>query len=381
MATASQHSSDIAVVGGGIAGCATAYYAARSGARVTLFEKDPVASHASGFAFGGILTRGGLEAGHPLSGLASASDRLHGELRESLAAESGVDLEYRDKAAVFLALSEREAEAHQRTYRAMSGRTGLDVRWLGRGELSHIEARLGPSVLGGLYAGDALEVEPYKLTLGMWQSAERNGARLVNRAVTGFTRSGSRVTGVQTGNETHPAGAVVVATGPWSAGAGKWLGTEVPVTPLKGQILRLEAPGPPMEVSLWWGGDYASSKPDGHLWVGTTEEESGFDESPTPQARDQITASALSVLPYLRDARLVKQTACLRPLTADRLPIIGTVPGMDGAVVATGAGRSGIELGPALGYAAAQLALGRSVGFDISGLSLDRFFVPPGPSM
>lgn len=375
--------SDAVVVGGGIVGCAAAYYLARDGAKVTLFEKDSVAGHASGFAFGGILTRGGAGEGHPLNGLALAADRAHGELGQSLAEDSGVDPQYQHKAAVFLAMSEPEAESAKRAYRDyLRQRThATDLRWLGRSELSHIEARIGPSVVGGLYQGDALEVEPYKLTLGLWQAAERRGAKLVNRAVTGLTRSGSRVTGVQAGAEKFAAGSVIVAAGPWSGEAGKWLGIDIPVGPLKGQILRLQAPGPPMEVSFWWGGDYASSKPDGQLWVGTTEEHVGFNESPTAGARDKITDSAVRALPFLRDAHLVKQTACLRPLTADRLPIVSTVPGVDGAVVATGAGRNGIELGPAMGLAAAHLALGRKPAFDISRLALDRFYLPPGPSM
>jgi glycine oxidase len=379
-----RHIPDVAVIGGGIAGCAAAYYLTRLGAQVTLFEKDSVASHASGFAFGGILTRWDLDSGDPLSGLSALSDRLHGELSRELAAESGVDPQYVRKPAVFLALTEREAASYRSTYRALAAQANAgrsDARWLGHGELSHIEARISDRVLGGLYAGGALEVEPYKLTLGLWQSAERRGAKLVNREVTGITLSGHRAIGVEAGGDRHAAGAVVIANGPWAAEAGRWLGVPIPVTPLKGQILRLDAPGPAIEVSLWWGGDYVSSKPDGLVWAGTTEEHAGFDESPTPAARDRITKSLVSVLPYLAGAKLVKQTACLRPLSADRLPIIGPVPGVEGVFVATGAGRNGIELGPGIGRTAAQLAAGERPEADVSRLTLDRLLLPPGPSM
>ncbi len=367
---------DIIVIGGGIAGCAAAYYLSKEGASVALFEKDAVASHASGFAFGGILTRGGVGEGHPLHGLSIAADRLHSSLEKSLVDESGVDPEYVKRAAVFLAMSEADAQSSRAAYEQHLRSPAMgqaDLRWLGRGELSHVEARIGPKILGGLYDGEAHEVEPYKLTLGLWQAAERRGARLVNRAVTGITRTGGKVTGVQAGADKFSAGAVVIANGPWASEAGAWLGVPIPITPLKGQILRLQAPEPPMTVSFWWGGDYAASKPDGLLWAGTTEEYSGFDEGTTAAARDKITGSLVEALPYLRDARLVKQTACLRPLSADRLPIIGCVPGIDGAVVVTGAGRNGIELGPAMGRAAADIALGRTPDFDVSALGLDRF--------
>ncbi len=374
---------DVIIIGGGIVGCAAAYYLSRAGASVVLYEKDSVASHASGFAFGGILTAGGAGEGHPLDGLARTADKCHTSFEAALATESGIDPEYVHRAAVFVAMTDAEAESSRRTYgqHLRDRKFDQDVRWLAHGELSHLEARIGPEVRGGLYYGAALEVEPYKLTLGLWQAAEKRGARLVNRQVTGLLRSGSRVTGVQAGDHRESAGAVVIASGPWASEAGNWLGLHIPVFPLKGQILRLKAALPAMETSFWWGGNYCSTKSDGLVWVGTTEERAGFDESISTQARDAITSAAVRAFPYLRDAELVKQTACLRPITSDRLPVLGTVPGVDGAVIATGTGRNGIELGPAMGLAAAELALGRKPNFDISRLALDRLLLPPGPSM
>ena len=129
--------------------------------------------------------------------------------------------------------------------------------------------------------------------------------------------------------------------------------TSLPIAPLKGQIIRLRAPGPPILVSLSWGADYATTKQDGLVWTGSTEERVGFDDRPTPEGRDTVLESVLQVLPYLEDAELVQQTACLRPIAPDGLPILGALPGAEGAVVATGAGRNGIQLGPAMGRSAA----------------------------
>ena len=109
------------------------------------------------------------------------------------------------------------------------------------------------------------------------------------------------------------------------------------------------------------------------LWCGTTEERVGFDENPTDSARDGILASAKRVLPFLAEAEVVTQTACLRPVTADGLPVVGSLGDNSNIVVASGGGRNGIVLGPALGKVAADIALGVDSGIDAGFLSPSRF--------
>jgi glycine/D-amino acid oxidase-like deaminating enzyme len=128
-----------------------------------------------------------------------------------------------------------------------------------------------------------------------------------------------------------------------------------------------------VKVSLWWDTDYATTKEDGLLWVGTTEEEVGFDDHTTEAARDRIVGSAVGMLPYLEDAELVQQTACLRPMTPDKMPVIDGEAGPEGLVITTGGGRQGIALGPVMGIATAALAVGAESPVDISGFSLARF--------
>ena len=99
----------------------------------------------------------------------------------------------------------------------------------------------------------------------------------------------------------------------------------------------------------------------------------GFDETPTTQARDQITAALLKMLPPLEDAELVRQTACLRPLSSDRLPVLGPVPNWEGVYLATGGGRQGVVLGPAMGKVTADLVTKGKSPIPIDGLGLGRF--------
>ena len=358
----------IIVVGGGIVGCSAAYYLAGQGRSVTLIERDSIASHASGFAYGGLTPPAGTD--DPFDVLLAASSRLHTDLAEALAGETGIDTEFRHRDSVLLATSEAEAATMRAEGRAPEA---AGMRWLDGDELCRIEERIAPSVPGGLWVDGHHEVEPYKLTLALWQAAERRGATLRYGTVTGLLRRGGRVTGAVVGDEPLEADAVVIAAGPWTGDAAEWLGIDLPVSPLKGQILRLRAPGPPLAAALSWSGDYADSKSDGLVWSGTTEEPVGFDENPTPDGRDQITLSLLGVLPFMEDAELAEQTACLRPVVPDGMPVIGPAPGVEGAVLATAAGRKGIMLGPAMGQAAADLAVGRQPGTDISAFSPARF--------
>lgn len=365
----------VAIIGGGIAGCATAYYLTKDGHDVTLFERDSLASHASGFAQGGLkpVIRGERQIEY--QNLSDYSIGLHQDLAKVLMGD-GPKGEYTNllkKPSMAVTKDESEAAEMIRIYESYAGDKNFDVRWLGLGELSHIDARISTDVIGGLYFGFAFEVDPYKLTLSLWHAAEERGAELVNRNVTDIAVDGGRVSGVIADGELTGADAVVAAAGPWSAKMLAGVGVSVPVSPLKGQIVRLNAPDPPLKMSLWWDTDYATTKSDGLTWIGTTEEEVDFDDRTTDAARDRIIASAVGMLPYLEDAELVQQTACLRPMTPDKMPVIDANAGPEGLVISTGGGRQGIALGPGMGIATAALASGSESPIDVSGFSLSRF--------
>ena len=127
--------------------------------------------------------------------------------------------------------------------------------------------------------------------------------------------------------------------------------------PLKGQILRLENDAGPIKTSLYCSGSYVVTKPDGLTWAGTTEEEVGFDEETTPQARDSIMADLLRMAPALTDARLAHHTACLRPMSIDGMPIVGKAPGWENLYICTGAGRKGILWSTGMSFGLADLIL------------------------
>ena len=362
---------DAIVIGGGVSGCAAAYYLSSQGLSVALIEKDAIASHASGFAFGSLHTRfQPPNGGPPIEWFRAESIDLHHELAQTLPEETGSDYYFQEKAGLILAFDEGEV-AQLKPAGAASFLSDewpadrQDVRWLAYGELSHIEARISTDVIGALYLGGMTEVSPGGLTRALWTAAQQRGAKFINSDVSSIEITGGVVKGVKTSDGSVSGETAVLAAGPWCRAmlhqCESASHVNLPVAPLKGEILRYDlGDAPPMPVSLWWGQDYASSKPDGLLHVGATHSHAGFDETITDKGKADVGRSAERALPFLANRRVAQQTACLRPVTPDGLPIVGEVQGIDGLVVATGGGPIGIELGPAIGKLAAEIATGQS---------------------
>ena len=364
---------DVVIVGGGIAGVATAYFLGKEGAKSVLVERDSLGSHASGFAYGGLSGLSWVGDRSPVGALRAEGFRLHKQLAETLPEETGVNTEFRERPTLSLAFSEEEATAGRSQASRQQGDKGYSVRWVDADEARSIESRISPDALGAVYVEGTADVEPYRLVVAMAQAAEAMGATIHHGGVTGLKRDGDRVSGVVLQDQVVPCRHVVLAMGPWSAEASEWLGVNVPVTPLKGQILRLRASGEPYRSSVSWNGNYSSTKPDGLVWAGTTEEDVGFDETPTKEARDRIMEALLKMLPPLEDAELVRQTACLRPWSSDGLPVLGPVPEWEGVYLATGGGRQGVVLGPAMGRVMADIVTKGTSPIPIDGLGLGRF--------
>ena len=364
---------DVVIVGGGIAGIATAYYLGKAGVKSIVVEKDSVGSHASGFAFGALSPLGDADIPGPLHPVALEGMRLHRELSRSLPEETGVKTEYRTRSSLGLVFTDQEAQAAKTVLPWQQQQEKFAVRWLEATEAKAIEPRISDEVLGAVHTEGTADLEPYRLALALAQGAEKLGATIRHGTVRALERNGERVRAVVLDSGEIPCDSVVLAMGPWSGEASSWLDVPIKVRPLKGQILRLRAPGAPFECGIGWDGNYAITKPDDLLWAGTTEEEVGFDENPTSDARDSIMTSLLKMIPSMIEAQLVQQTACLRPLSSDRLLLLGAVPGWEGVYMATGAGRGGILLGPAMGLITADLITKGSSDFSIVAFDPGRF--------
>ena len=348
---------DVIVVGGGIVGCLTAYLLAKQGVKVTILEADSVGSHASGFAFGGLGPLDGSGIPDPLLDFSVWCFQRHSTLARELREVTGIDTQFHFRDRLNLAFNQQEVNSYREDLKWQRQVKGFKAEWLEPPEALKVEPRANPEYLGAAYFQGTGAVEAYRYNLAAAQAGEKLGVEMAQRRVSGLLSRGDRCLGVTFGNSQMEAQAVVLAMGPWSGQVSSWCHFNVPVTPLKGQIIRLQLPTDPMRVSLNYRGSYAASKPDGLIWAGTTEEQAGFDETITLAARDKIMGDLLKMAPSLSEAELVQQTACLRPLSSDGLPIVGKVPGWQNLYLGTGGGRKGILWSAGMGYGLADLVL------------------------
>jgi glycine/D-amino acid oxidase-like deaminating enzyme len=353
---------DIVICGAGVVGASIAYHLALRGMTPLVVERERVAYGASGTAAGLLTPPQPVDLRGPLGPLLERSIELHRGLAREL--DGATRYDYREMPAALVAQNEHEAGVLRRSNPGAFEEA--PSAWTDR------------AGFGGLRVEGAAQIDPGKFTATLLEEARARGAALLHGDVQGVRTEGRRVSGLIVSAETVETSRVVVAMGPWSPEAESWLRLPLPVTPLKGQILRYRIANAPEGEFATIDGNYAVRKPTGVVYAGTTEEEAGFDLASTDEALESIQAWACSLSSHFDGQEPFERTACLRPLSRDGLPLLGPAGHIDGAYVATGHGRKGIMLSTASGEAMAELiTTGRSTTVDLSPFAPGRFRAAP----
>jgi glycine oxidase len=368
----------VVVVGGGITGAFAAYFLARLGASVTLIERGEIGGQASGNNPGGLNPLHGPGIPGPMSELALASFRLHVESWEDVHRLSGIDFRPRLTPRIQLAFDERDREELGRAKELHDTTPGFAAVWVGADELLAAEPRLSSAVVGGLRTEGNARVDAGEYTRALVGAAVELGAAAVRGDVRGLRERGKRVTGVVLDSGSVRCDGVVIATGPWCAEPAGWLGMALPVEPVKGEMLLVHAGFGGIETDLAWR-DTAVYGTDGdEVWLGGTEERAGFDGAPTVAGRASILARVAQFLHGAELVRVVEQTAGLRPVTPDAMPIAGLADGWENVCLALGGGRKGVLLSSGLGRAAAELLVEGGTRLPLEACSPARWNVANG---
>jgi glycine/D-amino acid oxidase-like deaminating enzyme len=215
-------------------------------------------------------------------------------------------------------------------------------------------------------------VEPRAFTTGLMRAAEANGAELRHGIVTGLMKSASGAIGGVTleSGETVEGDGVVIAMGPWSILASRWLPLPA-VYGFKGHSLVFRTGEAVPAEALFLEYEEASgetltpeifARADGTVWACAVSSTASLPVDPADIAGDngaheRLEALCRAVSPALATAPIVARQACFRPVTEDGLPLIGAVPGIANAWVATGHSVWGMLNAPATGEAMAELIL------------------------
>ena len=364
-------SRDVVIVGGGVAGCAVAYYLGKVGVKATVIEREGIATQASGYAAGGLNPLHGVPA--PLRPLAMESFRMHLTLWDELREITGSDCQARIVAMLKLAFDEAELPPLQELLEQFEAAEGFSAQWLEPAAVHKLESRLTAEFGRGLYLYGNAALDSFLYTTSLAKAAEHYGAAYRIAQLRGLQRSGGRVTGVLLEDGEVPCDTVVLATGPWAKDSEEWLGCAIPIEPLKGEILRMSLPGPALAYDILGPDVSLYSRSDGLVWCGATTERRGFDQAPSEAARQFLLQGATRLMPAMADAKLVRHTACLRPITPDGLPILGQAPGWDNVYLANGGGKKGILLSTGMGKALADLIIEGKTSLSIHPYSPQRF--------
>ena len=297
---------------------------------------------------------------------------MHKALSQELREATGINCHFCPAGRVTLAFTEAEAAELMPSVDSQQ-KQGFKVCWLDREALLNIEDRISSRIIGAAYSEEGAELDSYQYVLALAQAAEKYGAEIRHGQVIGLRQLGTNVT-VQLSSGDITSEHAILAMGPWAGLTSPWLNAPVPVRPERGQVLRLRAPGLPFCQTFSWTHHYITqTRHDGLIYTGTTHEDVGFDDQPTAEGRDSIMNNLLNVVPSLAEAELVLQTACLRPLPADGLPIIGEVPGWRGVYLATGHWMKGILLSPVTARIITDLVIKGSTSLPVEPLAPLRF--------
>ncbi len=364
---------DVAIIGGGAAGCAVAFYLAEAGLSATIIEREGVGSQASGYAAGGLNPMLGHGIPGPLAAFARESFKMHRSLFPMLSELTGIDYELRPVSEIRLTFDESEVPAFEALADRLLRTDGFAASMTEDWRVRKLDSRVNSEFAGCVFTRGNYSLDSLGFTKALASAAQHSGAKVRPGTVRGLEVRGDQVSRVLLEDGELDCGEVVLAMGPWSRQAERWLDTYIPVDPLKGEILRMRLPGPPLEHEVVGEGASIYAKPDGLVWCGATEDWRGFDRQPLTETRERILEGAKKLLPSIVDATLVTHTACLRPVTPDWLPILGRVSGYRNAWLATGAGKKGILLAPAIGKSIADLIASDGTGLPIENFAPERF--------
>jgi len=374
-----KRSFDVVIVGGGVIGLSCAWRLAQRGARVTVVDSGPPGLGATWAAAGMLAPVGELTFGEPeLLELTLAAARLYPEFVAELEAASGLSTGYEQLGALHVALDRDEA-AQLRRVHDLQRSLELEAEWLPPRKCRELEPGLTPSFHGGVFVAGEAAVDPRELTRALVSACAAEGVEIrPGCEVVAPILDKGRITGVQVekradfgkvhytytpSDRAFEAEMVVLASGAWS-GAAKWLPEEArpPVRPVKGQVLELRRRHgePPLHHILASERVYLVPRNDGHLVVGATVEELGFDTAVTAGGVHELLREAYRLLPDVAEMEFDRATVGFRPGTPNNLPLVG--PGeIDGLILATGHFRNGILLAPLAAEAVSSIAAGWEV--------------------
>ena len=368
---------DVLIIGGGIAGLGIARELAHRGLSVTICERHHPGREASWASAGMLAPQGELSEGAFLR-LCLESNRLYPAFRAAVEEETGIRCYHREAGTLALALTD-EDEAEFRYTCARQQADGLEVTWISGEEARAIEPALSERVRGGMSLPGDRHVENRLLAPALEQCCRQLGVEIAcgaqaSRILAEGGRATGRATGVETVLGAYHAGMVINAAGAWAASIGvPDESLRPPVFPVRGQMLALTLPRPDfLSRTVRSPRSYLVPRHDGRLFLGATMERVGFDKRNTVWGVNKLLNGAMELFPELEHCCIQEMWSGLRPGSLDNHPVLG-LTSLPGYLLATGLFRNGLLLAPVIARTIAELATTGRTPELIAPFAIERF--------
>ena len=363
--------SDVVIIGGGLMGSACAWQLARAGLSVIVLEKSVPGAEASSAAAGILGAHAEAHGPGPMADLLLSSLRRYPGWATELSRETGIDVEFR-RSGILRVGRDRAALERIESETAWLSALGRSAKVIDASALRKLEPSLAEAAGGVLFEEDA-RVDPRLLFRAVHVAAQRAGARFETGAyVRRIVVEGDAVRGVEVeGDRVYAAKIVVVAAGSWSTLVPGAPLAERAVIPARGQVVELDTPMPPLAHVVMGPRCYLVPRDDGRVLVGATLEFVGYRREVTARAVRDLLDAAIELVPALGDASLRASWSNFRPYTKDELPVLGT-SSVRGLLFATGHYRNGILLAPITAEIVRTLVTGETPPVDVSPFQASR---------
>lgn len=363
---------DVIVIGGGLMGMAVAYGLVQRGRTVAVIDGGASMHRASLGNFGLVWVQSKGDGKPEYARWTRQSVALWDDFATELAEKTGIDVAYDRRGGYMFAFSREELQSREVVLGRICAEAGLaepDFEILDRKAVEDAFPGLGPDVCGASFCpkdGDCNTL----LALSALQRAFAGdgGHYFPGHTVIGVEGNGPGAA-VRTDRAQFSAGTVVLAAGVGNMALARAMGCELPIEPVRGQILVSERARPVIRNLT----HLVRQTPEGSIMFGDSHEHAGLDDSTTVAAMRDIAANAIRVFPFLRPLRIVRVWACLRPMPLDGFPIYDRVPGHRNAIVLNS--HSGVTLAAVHARVLAGKVADGDFAADGNPFSMDRFDV------
>lgn len=370
---------DVIIIGGGVVGCAAAYYLAKAGnSNVIVLESTGSIGHGGSSRNGG----GVRQSGRDVRELPYAMYGIK-HLWPTLSEELGVDVEYTQKGNLRLGKTEEHLKKLQ-TLASNAQSVGLDVRMVDAKEVKEICPYLSDDIIGASWCPTDGHANPLTTTLGFYKRALEMGVCFYTKAEVKELRKvkGKVRKVVLSDGEVLEGETIILAAAYESRAIARTVGVDLPMTRLIDECLVTEMQPHMFDIMLGTAGAdfYGHQAKHGSFIFGSDcgYEEVTDMEDPSKLITNSMTLSAscraiMDYVPALRNAKVVRSWCGWLDNAFDGVPFISKVDEAEGLIVACGFTGHGFGTAPVVGLMLSQMVAGEETAVDISALRYDRF--------